>query len=132
MTGILDAVGEVLETAEVGTLGVDLFLSRSPEAPDECLVVLETGSGTHQYTFRGSGAALVTTNVQLMARAGREDYPAARSAVDIAVAAMEEIDEVTVDGLRLLRAEQVGVAVPLGLDGNDRPRITVTFAVTHG
>ncbi len=131
MASILDVVGSVLQTAGVGTLGTTLFLSRSPASPDACVTVLETGSGAPTYTFRSSGAALTTTNVQVVARAALEDYPAARTKIESAVAAMEAVNDISVSGTRLLRAELVGQPTPLGPDGNERPRIAATFAVLH-
>lgn len=132
MSEILDAIGTALENAGVGTLGSTLFLSRQPPSPDAMVTVYETGAGYAIYTFGGApGPRLSVSNIQVVARASREDYPAARTALATAVDALEALSESTIDGIRILRAEQIGSASPLGLDDNDRPRIAQTLSVTY-
>lgn len=131
MSEILDAVGTVLQTAGIGTLGTTIFLSRSPDTPDACVVVHESGAGYPIYTHGSSGSALLVTNVQVIARAGREDYQAARTKITAVITAMEAIANTTASGVTLLRAEQLNRPQPLGYDDNDRPRISMNFTVTH-
>lgn len=132
MSEILDSIGAVLQSASVGTLGTTIFLSRFPSTPDACVTVYETGAGYPLYTQGSSGAArLSITNVQVVARSTREDYEAARTKITAVIAALEAINETTAASIRLLRAERVGSVVPLGFDDNDRPRVAVTFMVTH-
>ena len=132
MSEILDAVGTVLQTAGVGTLGSTIFLSRSPSTPDACVTIYETGAGFPVYTQGSSGSArLVVSNIQVVARGVREDYQGARSKISAVITAMEAINETTASGIRLLRAERLGSIAPLGFDDNDRPRVAMTFTVTH-
>ena len=131
MSEILDAIGSVLQTASVGTLGSTLFLSRMPETPDVAVAAYESGAGFPIYTQGITGAALNVTNVQIVARAGREDYVSARTKISSVISALEAINESTVSGIRLLRIEQVGRPIPLGYDDNDRPEISMNFSVTH-
>lgn len=131
MAEILDALGTVLQDAAVGTKGTNLFLSRRPETPDACVTVYESGAGIPIYTHGTTGAALYQTNVQVVARAAREDYPAARTKITSVVTAFEAIADSTKDGIRLLRIEQLGRPNPLGYDENDRPLIAMNFTVTH-
>jgi hypothetical protein len=132
MSTVLDAVGSVLQAAGVGTLATNIFLSRMPDTPEANVTVYETGAGYPIYTQGTTGPALMVTNIQIIARAGREDYQAARNKISAAMTAMEAINETTAASVRLLRAEQVSTIVPLGFDDNERQRISVTFAVTHG
>jgi len=132
MSEILDAIGSVLASASIGTQGTDLFLSRSPESPDSCVTVYESGAGYSIYTQGTTGAALQVTNIQVIARGALEDYVGARTKITDVITAMEAIKETTASGIRLLRAEQLGRPIPLGYDGNDRPRISMNFTVTHG
>lgn len=129
---LLDALGTVLQTASVGTLATSIFLSRSPDTPDACVTVYESGSGETMYTHGTAGAALNMTNVQVVCRGAREDYPTARSKVDAVIAAFEAVNETTTDGVRLLRIEKLGQAIPMGYDDNDRPSVAINFRVTHG
>jgi hypothetical protein len=133
MSEILDAIGSVLQTAGVGTSGTTLFLSRMPETPDACVAVYESGAGYVIYT-QGStvGAQLNITNIQVSARGVREDYETPRTKITSTITALESVSETTVLGIRLLRIEQIGRPIPLGYDDNDRPRIVMNFAVTHG
>ena len=128
---LLDALGTVLQSASVGTLATSIFLSRRPETPDSLVTVFESGAGEAIYTHRSAGAVLHKTNVQVVARADREDYPAARTKIAAVVAAFEAVDELTTDGVRLLRIEQLGQPVPMGYDENDRPMVAMNFTVTH-
>jgi hypothetical protein len=131
MAEILDAIGSVLQTAGIGTSGTNLFLSRSPDTPDACVVVYESGAGSVMYTQGTSGPALYKTNIQVVARAAREDYPTARTKISAVATALEAVNETTASGIRLLRAEQLGRPIPMGYDGNDRPEIALNFTVTH-
>jgi hypothetical protein len=133
MSEILDVMGTVLQSAGVGTLGSTIFLSRSPSTPDACVTLYETGAGYPIYTQGStSGARLTVANIQTVARAGREDYQAARTKISGIVSAFEAVADSTVLSVNLLRIEQVGTPTPLGLDDNDRPRVAMTFTVTYG
>jgi hypothetical protein len=131
MSEILDGIGSVLQSAGVGTLGTNLFLSRQPESPDACVTVIESGAGVNLYTHGIVGNALTMTNIQVTARAAREDYQAARTKITAVIAALEAVAETTADGVRLLRVESLGRPIPMGYDGNDRPEIAMNFTVTH-
>lgn len=132
MSEILDAIGSVLQTAAVGTLGTDLFLSRTPDTPDACVTVLESGTGYVMYTHGTTGPALYVTNVQVITRGVREDYETPRTKITAVATALEAVNETTASSIRLLRIEQIARPVPLGYDDNERPRISQTFSVTHG
>jgi hypothetical protein len=132
MTEILDVIGGRLAAANVGSLGSTLFLSRMPDTPDACVTVYESGTGYPLYTLGVGGPPVVVTNVQVVARAVREDYPAARTKITAVVAALEAVADGTYDGVRVLRVEQSGRPIPMGYDDNDRPRVAMNFAVTHG
>ena len=132
MSEILDAMGTVLQSAGVGTLGSTIFLSRSPSTPDACVTLYETGAGYPVYTQgSGVGPSLTVANIQAVARSGREDYEAARTKISAVCSAFEAIAHSTVSSIQLLRVQQSGTPTPLGLDDNDRPRIAITFTVTY-
>lgn len=132
MSELLDAIGGALDAASLGVLGTDIFLSRAPSTPDECFVVYETGAGYPIYTQGSTNTArLNVANVQVVCRAGREDYETARTNLTAVVTALETLSESTIDGIRILRVEQVGAIAPLGFDDNERPRVAGTFAVTY-
>lgn len=132
MSEILDVVGSALQTAGVGTLGSTIFLSRAPASPDALVTIYETGAGYPLYTQGStSGAALIVANIQVVARAAREDYQAARTKITDATTALEALNDSTISGIRILRVEQVGTPTPLGLDDNDRPRVAMTYTVTY-
>lgn len=131
MSEILDVIGLALQNASVGVLGTNLFLSRAPSTPDAIVTVYETGAGFPIYTQGHAGAALTVANIQMVARAAREDYQTARSKIGDVIDAMEAVNDATISGVRVLRVEQVGTPSPLGLDDNDRPRVSMTFSVTY-
>lgn len=132
MSELLDAVGGALDDASIGVLGTDIFLSRSPVTPDECFVVYETGAGYPIYTQGSTNTArLNVANVQVVCRAAREDYETARTNLSGVVTALESLTESTIDGIRVLRIEQIGSVSSLGFDDNERPRVAATFSVTY-
>ena len=131
MSEILDGVGSVLQTASIGTLGTTIFLSRQPDTPDACVTVLESGAGVNLYTHGITGPALAMTNIQVLVRAGREDYEAARTKVTSVINALEAVAETTASGIRMLRIESLGRPIPMGYDQTDRPEIAMNFTVTH-
>lgn len=132
MAEILDAVGSVLQTASVGTLGTNLFLSRMPDSPEACVAVYESGAGTNMYVGGSTvGPALSVTNIQVVARGVREDYENPRLKIEAVITALETVQDQTISGFRILRAESFGRPVPLGYDENERPRIAMNFSVTH-
>lgn len=59
MTNLIDDVADYLEDQAVGTVGTNIFVGYTPESPDACVVVLDTGGTepdkyipTHEPTFQ--------------------------------------------------------------------------------
>jgi len=78
MATILESVGDYLVTNSLGTLGTNLFLGTMPETPDECVAVYENSGSAPMFTMGTGGIVIDYPMIQIVARAGREDYPTAR------------------------------------------------------
>jgi hypothetical protein len=128
---LLDALGSIAESAGIGTLATTIFLSRMPDTPDACVTIVESGSGNTIYMMKTVSGSLYQTNVQVMARGVREDYPNTRTKIDDTITAFETVNEQVISGFRVLRIEQIGRPVSVGYDENERPKVAMNFRVTH-
>lgn len=124
---ILEAVGTFLQQQSFGTLGQNIFLSILPESPDACVAVLEYQGVPPMFTLGTGGIQVDRPSVQLQVRAGRDDYLAARDKANNMRILLSTIANQTIDGLRILRIEPSGSVLPVGVDDNHRPLITVNF-----
>jgi hypothetical protein len=124
---ILEAVGTYLQQNSFGNLGQNIFLSMMPESPDACIAVLEYQGLTPMFTQGAGGIQVDRPSLQLQVRAGRDDYVAARDQANNARILLSQVANQTIDGLRILRIEPSGSILPVGVDDNHRPLVTVNF-----
>lgn len=73
---LLDDIGDYLSSGGIGTLGVNLFLSMLPDAPDSCVAVFETGGLPSIHTMNGTTPIAEYPSVQVICRA--KNYTTAR------------------------------------------------------
>jgi hypothetical protein len=86
MPTILESVGDYLQNtgsafgahATQGTLGTTIFLGTLPETPDACVAVYENAGSSPTFTMGAGGIQIDYPMLQIICRAGREDYPTAR------------------------------------------------------
>lgn len=126
----MEAAGTVLATAGVGVLGQTLFLSMMPDSPDVAVAVYEYPGSPPVETMGAGGPALDRPRIQVMCRAGRDDYPTARDLALAARTALAAVVDQTVGTVHLLRVASTGSVLPLGNDDKERPRVAVNFEVT--
>lgn len=126
---ILEAVGDYLQAQAQGTLGTNIFLGRMPDSPDACVCVYETAGSAPEMTFGSSGLAIDRPVLQVMCRAGRDDYPAARNKADGIRDLLAGITNTTMGSFTVLRMEPSGSVNPIGPDEKDRPLVSVNFNV---
>lgn len=125
---ILEAVGDYLQSAALGTLGSDLFLAVMPTAPDTVVCVYETPGFAPQATMGSAGWAVDQPGLQVICRAERGDYPGARNAAEAIREALSELIEQTVSGVHIMRISPDGGVLPIGDDENGRPLVSVNFS----
>ena len=124
MATILESIGDYLQNtssafgahSSQGTLGTDLFLGTLPESPDACVAVYENAGSSPTFTM-----------LQIICRAGREDYPTARDKAENIRVLLASVLETTISGVHIMRIEPMGSVNQLGVDPKYRPLISVNF-----
>ena len=127
MATILESVGDYLVTNTQGTLGTDLFLGTLPESPDACVAVYENSGTPPSFTMGTGGMVIDYPMLQIICRAGREDYPTARDKAESIRNLLASVLESTISGIHIMRIEPMGSVNPLGVDPKYRPLVSVNF-----
>jgi hypothetical protein len=135
MPTILESVGDYLQNAASafgahgtqGTLGTTLFLGTLPETPDACVAVYENSGTPPSFTMGTGGIVIDYPMLQVICRAGREDYPTARDKAESIRNLLASVLESTISGVHIMRIEPMGSVNPLGVDPKYRPLVSVNF-----
>ena len=127
---VLESVGSRVQESGFGQLGVDLFLSRMPDKPDECIALYEYDGGPPMQTLGPIGIALDRVRIQVMARGGRDDYPSVRDRMLGIRLDLATITDETILGYRILRASPQGYPTLMGYDDNNRFRLVFNLELT--
>jgi hypothetical protein len=127
MATILESIGDYLVTNSHGTLGTSIFLGTLPESPDACVAVYENSGSSPAFTMGAGGIRIDYPMIQIICRAGREDYPTARDKADTIRILLASVLETTVSGVHIMRIEPMGSVNQLGVDPKYRPLISVNF-----
>lgn len=123
---VLDALGSRLQTDGVGTLGTNLWLSQMQDSPDVSVVLIEQ-RGEVDHVFGASTASTFTHTVLAVARAGRNDYPAARAKIEAVQSSLGAIRGTTISGVNFLSVLDATGVYPAGMDGEERPMLACEF-----
>jgi hypothetical protein len=125
---LLDALADQLQTAGIGTVATDIFLTVMPDSPDFCIVLVEdTGTGPEQ-VFGSSSYAIERPRIRVFVRASRNDYPAARAKAVLIRNAIGGIRDQIISGVHFLSVMATSDIYPVGRDGDDRPTIGIDFS----
>jgi hypothetical protein len=117
---LLDALAARLVADGVGTLATNIFLGYLPESPDACVAVYEDrGNGADQ-VFGSSVVAIERPAIRVVARAARNDYPAARDKIIAVRNSLGDIGDETVDGVSFMCVITDSDPYPMGVDGRER------------
>lgn len=126
---MLEALAARLQSDGVATLATDLFLGMMPNSPDECLALYEYAGESPLEVLIDNTATLERPSVQVMSRAGRNDYPTARALIVSARDSLTAIVNETISGSTFLRVHALSSINALGVDENERPRFTLSVQV---
>jgi hypothetical protein len=124
---VLESIGDYLQTNSQGTLGTNLFLSRMPSSPDVCVTVYEYEGGQPLETMGNSATVVDLPRIQIVCRAGRDDYATARNKAATIRDLLAAVTEQTISGIAVMRIRPTGQVMPLGLDEKDRPTVSINF-----
>lgn len=124
---MLEALADQLQSASVATAGTDLFIGLMPDKPDVCVALYEYSGAQPLEVMVDNAATLERPSIQVMTRAGRNDYPTARGLVESVRDVLTAITNQSISGERFLRVNQISSINALGVDDNDRPRFTLSL-----
>ena len=125
---LLDSLGNHLQTAGLGTLAVDIFLTIMPDSPDSCILLVEDNGVGPMHTMGASAYALERPRIRAFCRSAGGDYPAARAKAVLVRNSLGAIRNQTILGVTFLSVIATSDLYPVGRDGEDRPIIGVDFS----
>lgn len=121
---ILEAVGTYIDSNDATlTVGTNIHYGYMPESPDLCVAIYEYQGQAPMATFGASAFEVDRPSVQVVVRAPKDDYPAARNLAQDLRILLAAVTDTTINGLRVVRLASNGSLIPLGSDGLDRPRL---------
>ena len=126
---MLEALADRLESASVAFAAQDLFLGLMPDQPDKCVALYEYAGAQPLEVLTTNSATLERPSVQVLVRAGRNDYPTGKALMEAVRDSLTDITNETISGRRFLRVNQISSINALGVDANDRPRFTLSLQV---
>jgi hypothetical protein len=126
---ILDALGTYLQTQGQGTLGTNIFLTRTPDSPDATVTLYESAGTGPSHVFGASVYAIDHQRIRMVCRAARNDYPAARSKAEAVRAVLGAIRDTTLSGVSVMSVLATSEIYPLARDGDDRALVGCDFTV---
>lgn len=115
---LLDDIGDYLDLAGVGVVGVTLFLGTQPDTPSECVTVLEYPGNAPEYLQDSTVPAIESPQIQVLARG--MSYVAARATCQEAWDVLSTVTNEVLGTTRYLSIRPNGSPAPLGRDNNDR------------
>jgi hypothetical protein len=124
---LLDALGARLVADGVGVLGTSIFLGYMPPTPDVCVAVYEARGNGPQQTFGPSVVAVERPLIRIIARAARNDYPAARTKAEAVRASLGDIRGETISGVNFQCVSPTSDLFPMRLDDKERALIALDF-----
>lgn len=124
---MLEALADRLQAASVAFAAQDLFIGLMPDQPDRCLAIYEYAGAQPLEVLVDDMATLERPSVQLISRAGRNDYPTARALIESARNVLTAIANEEISGQRFLRVNQISSINALGVDENDRPQFSLSL-----
>jgi len=127
---VLESVGKRLDDRGFAELGLNLFLSRMPDKPDNCLALYEYDGGPPMQTLGPIGIALDKVRIQVMGRGARDKYPEVRNGMLAIRLDLASITDEVIEGYRILRASPQGYPTLMGYDENNRFRIVMNLELT--
>lgn len=124
---MLEALADRLQSASVTSTGVNLFIGLMPDKPDVCVSLYEYAGAPPLEVMRDNTATLERPSVQVLVRAGRNDYPTARNLISNIRNTLTEVTDETISGVTFLRINQNSSINAVGTDDNDRVIFTLSL-----
>jgi len=122
-----DDVANYLETLTIGTVGTDIFVGHMPDAPADCIAVIQSGGESPEMAGPISGQI---ERPRLIVRVRNASYASGASKANDVLKALHTAGEVSLGGHRYLYIRAVGSVNQLGRDHELRSLFSVDFVVT--
>ena len=119
---MLEAISGYLEAANIGTVGVDIFLGLLPDQPDNCIALFEYAGSPPDLHWPGEYPGL-------QVRVRDKSYAAARSKIREVMAALHGLHEQTLSGTRYLLIKARGSPEILKRDASNRIELVLNFEI---
>lgn len=126
---MLESLADRLNSASVAFTASTLFIGLMPDSPDVCVALYEYSGLPPMEVFVNNSATIEMPSVQVMARAGRNDYPTGKALIESVRDVLTGITDETISGVRFLRVNSISAINYLNNDDNDRPRFTLSLQV---
>lgn len=122
-----DDVAEYLEDQAVGTVGTSIFVGHMPDAPSDCIAVIQSGGESPEMAGPISGQI---ERPRLIVRVRNTSYASGASKANDVLKALHTAGEVSLSGHRYLFIRAVGSVNQLGRDHENRSLFSLDFVVT--
>ena len=128
---LIDDVADVVSSGGAGTVGTTIFKGILPDLPDACVAVMESGGFPPVHTMNANpGTAVVERpRVQIVCRAARDDYEAARTKAHDVMKLLDGLGERSVNGTTYKWIAAVQSPFLMGRDENGRVLISTNYDV---
>ena len=120
-------IKDILESSAVGlglVFGTDLFVSRMPETPDQCVAVFDTGGEPPQPSF-----VYLKPTIQVRIRGAKTGYQTAYTLAESIRDALHDLTNETWNSTRYVGIWATSDIFFIGYDENDRPLFSVNFRI---
>lgn len=129
---LLDELATYLAAQGLGlTVGTNLYKSDLPPTPDACVALLETGGLPAAHTMSGGAGSAVyeRPTVQVICRAGAQDYATARATAQDVHDALDGLSDTDLSGVRYISIRAIQPPFELGLDERARPLVGLNVQI---
>jgi len=124
MRPCLQDIAEILETNSIGVLGVDIFVSKEPNSPDDC-ITLYTFGGLPDQCF----TSVSTEQVNFQVRVRNKNYIDGYTMLDSVRALLEKQTYTLINSPDTTdyRIYAIGLPIDLQRDTTNRPIVVMDF-----
>ena len=124
---LADDIAAYLQTSSIGTVGTDIFVGHMPDAPANCMAVIQSGGESPEMAGPISGQI---ERPRLIVRVRNTSYASGASKANDVLKALHTAGEVSLSGHRYLFIRAVGSVNQLGRDHELRSLFSLDFVVT--
>ena len=124
---LADDIAAYLQTSSIGTVGTDIFVGHMPDAPANCMAVIQSGGESPEMAGPISGQI---ERPRLIVRVRNTSYASGASKANDVLKALHTAGEVSLSGHRYLFIRAVGSVNQLGRDHENRSLFSLDFVVT--